>query len=437
MEFKKTIGFISLGCDKNRVDLEHIIAKFNREEFVFTKDESEANILIINTCAFIEPAREEARDTILEMLNYKKTGKLEKLIVTGCLAILQKQELIQQIAGIDAVVLPEDYNNIVQIVFDLYKQKFKAVQLQQTRLLTTPYHYAYVKIADGCNNYCSFCKIPYIRGNYKSRKTNEIVDEVKDLVNRGVKEIILVAQDVTRFGIDTGESLVELLQQLGRIKNLVWIRLLYLYPDLITDDLIEEINNNPKVVHYVDMPLQHISDDVLSLMKRRSRKIEILELINKLRTQIPDIKIRSTFMVGFPGETKEDFKQLCEFLKKYKLDNVGFFKFSREEGTSAYNLPEQVEERQKDKRLGKIETLQQKIIVSKNRSLKGETFKVIVDGKDGDYYIGRPYFSAPDVDYVIYFRSFYKLLPGAFVDVTITNFKDYYFIGVHDKNSTY
>ena len=297
--------------------------------------------------------------------------------------------------------------------------------------------YTYCILTDGCNNRCAFCKIPFIRGNYKSRPISDIVDEAQKLVDSGVREIILVAQDVTRFGFDTKESLVELLRALSKIKNLVWIRLLYAYPDFITDELISEIKDNPKVVHYLDLPLQHISNHMLSNMRRSSRKRDIIELINKLRREIPDIKIRSTFMVGFPNETKRDFKELCSFLKVFKLDNVGFFKFSREEGTEAYNMEYQIDEKTKDKRLEIVEKIQQKVITRKNRKLKNQVFKVIVDGIYEDYFVGRPYFSAPDVDYNIYFKSYSKLNLGSFVDVKITNFKDDYFIGLHEKNSTY
>lgn len=436
--FKKTIGFISLGCDKNRVDTENMITKFARPEFEIVGDETKANIIIINTCAFIEMARNEAKETILEIQNLKKTGILEKLIVVGCLAMLEKENLIKEFSFVDRVVTPEDYDKIDQIVFELYGQKYSEGKNKLTsRLLTTSSHYAYVKIADGCNNRCAFCKIPFIRGNYKSRLISDIVDEAQKLVDGGVREIILVAQDVTRFGFDTKESLVELLHTLSKIKNLVWIRLLYAYPDFITDELISEIKDNPKVVHYLDLPLQHVSNHMLSNMRRSSRKRDIIELINKLRREIPDIKIRSTFMVGFPNETKRDFKELCSFLKVFKLDNVGFFKFSREEGTEAYNMEYQIDEKTKDKRLEIVEKIQQKVITRKNRKLKNQVFKIIVDGVYEDYFVGRPYFSAPDVDYNIYFKSYSKLNLGSFVDVKITNFKDDYFIGLHEKNSTY
>ncbi len=438
MSFKKKIGFISLGCDKNRVDTENIITKLSRKEFEIVGNAEDANIIIINTCAFLGSAREEAIQTIQEMSKYKNCGNLEKLIVVGCLPLLLKDKLLEEHKEIDCFVLPEDYERIDEIIFNLYNQKYEAIKSEKnSRRLTTPLHYAYVKIADGCNNRCAFCKIPFIRGNYKSRKIDDILEEVELLVANGVKEIILVAQDVTRFGLENKESLVMLLKELARIKKLVWIRLLYCYPDLITDELIEEIANNPKVVHYLDIPLQHVSNHVLVNMKRRSRKRDIVELINKLRRKIPDIKIRTTFMVGFPNETKRDFKELCGFLKIFKLDNVGFFKFSREEGTLAYDMEGQIEESVKDKRLEIVQMLQEKIISKKNRKLKGHILKVIIDDKVDDVYIARPYFSAPDVDFYVEFESKLDLKPGNFVDVLITNFKDGIFLAKNEKNSTY
>ena len=438
MSFKKKIGFISLGCDKNRVDTENIITKLSRKEFEIVGNAEDANIIIINTCAFLGLAREEAIQTIQEMSNYKNCGNLEKLIVVGCLPLLLKDKLLEEHKEIDYFVLPEDYERIDEIIFNLYNQKYEAIKSEKnSRRLTTPLHYAYVKIADGCNNRCAFCKIPFIRGDYKSRKIDDILEEVELLVANGVKEIILVAQDVTRFGLENKESLVMLLKELARIKKLVWIRLLYCYPDLITDELIEEIANNPKVVHYLDIPLQHVSNHVLVNMKRRSRKRDIVELINKLRRKIPDIKIRTTFMVGFPNETKRDFKELCGFLKIFKLDNVGFFKFSREEGTLAYDMEGQIEESVKDKRLEIVQRLQEKIISKKNRKLKGHILKVIIDDKVDDVYIARPYFSAPDVDFYVEFESKLDLKPGNFVDVLITNFKDGIFLAKNEKNSTY
>ncbi len=435
---KIKIGFICLGCDKNRVDLEDVISALPKDNFETVGDEKQAEIILINTCAFLKTARDEAKSIINEMSELKKTAKLKKLVVMGCLPQLEKEKVLEEFKQVDAILVPEEYSNARKIICDLMGiNENTRTEENEGRRLTTPMHYAYLKIADGCNNRCAFCKIPFIKGQYKSRKIDDLVNEAKLLCEKGVKEIILVAQDVTNFGFDTGENLVDLLEKLSKIKKLVWIRLLYCYPDLVDDRLIEEIKNNPKIVHYIDMPLQHASDNVLLNMCRKSRKKDIEELILKLRREIPDIKIRSTFMVGFPEETDKDFKELCSFLKKYKLDNVGFFKYSREEDTKAYDM-EQVSEKVKDKRLEEIQKLQEKIAISNNKKLKGKTFKVVVDKvyKDG-IYEARPYFSAPDVDFLVYFTSYRKLNLGAFVDVTFEDFKDGIFIAQNEKNSTY
>ncbi len=435
---KIKIGFICLGCDKNRVDLEDVISALPKEGFETVGDEKQAEIILINTCAFLKDAREEAKSIIKEMGELKKTASLKKLVVMGCLPQLEKEKVLQEFPIVDAILVPDDYKNARQIICKLMGVKEnKSVETTKARRLTTPMHYAYLKIADGCNNRCAFCKIPFIKGPYKSRKIDDLVQEADALCEKGVREIVLVAQDVTNFGFDTGENLVDLLRKLSKIKKLVWIRLLYCYPDLVDDRLINEIKTNPKIVHYLDMPLQHASDNVLLNMCRRTRKKDIEELILKLRREIPDIKIRSTFMVGFPGETDKDFKELCKFLKTYKLDNVGFFKYSREEDTKAYDMV-QVLEDVKDERLEKIQKLQEKIAISNNKKLIGKTFKVVVDKVYNDgIYEARPYFSAPDVDFLVYFSSYRKLNIGCFVDVTIEDFKDGIFIAQNEKNSTY
>ncbi len=433
-KFSKRVGFVSLGCDKNRVDTEKIITTLSRHrEFSFTASKEDADIIVINTCSFLQSSRDESSETIYEMAEMKKKGHLEKLIVVGCLPLLDLQEAQTKFKNVDKFVLPKDYENIDKIIFELYGKRNTKKQPVLSRKLTTPLHYAYLKIADGCNNRCAFCKIPFIKGKYKSYLIKDLVDEAQQLVSCGVREIILVAQDVTRFGQDTKESLITLIRKLSKIKKLVWIRLLYCYPDMVSDELIMEIKNNPKILHYIDIPFQHISNHILSGMRRRTTKRDIVELINKLRRQIPDIKIRSTFMVGFPGETKRDFRELCYFLKIFKLDNVGFFKYSREEGTASYNMNFQVDEKIKDERLEKIQKLQEKIITKKNKKLFKKTFKVIVDKKEGEYYIGRTYFSAPDIDFEVAFSSENNIKIGSFVDVKIKDFKNGYFVGYVDK----
>ena len=431
--FTKTVGFVSLGCDKNRVDTESIITTLKGHScFNFVFDKTQAQIIIVNTCAFLKVARLEAQETIEEMGKLKQQGKLEKLIVAGCLPLLDKKKVLEKFSFVDAVIVPSEYNKIDEIVFSLYNKKpKKADNIPPYRITTTPSHYAYLKIADGCNNRCAYCKIPFIRGNYKSEKLEKLIEEATQLANRGVKEIILVAQDVTRYGCDNQQNLIMLLRKLTQIKNLSWVRLLYCYPNKVSDELIEEIKLNPKIVKYIDIPLQHISNNVLKLMNRRETKQQIESLITKLRCEIPEIKIRSTFMVGFPGETKRDFNELVKFIKKFKLDNVGFFKYSREIGTASYDYPNQVSEEVKDIRLKKIQNVMAKISTKQNKKLKGEVLKVLVDSfeKSHNFYIGRAYFSAPEVDFEVLIKSYKKLTIGSFVDVKICEFNKGFFIG--------
>ena len=430
--FSKKVGFVSLGCDKNRVDTEKIITTLSYySAFSFVGNKREANIIIVNTCSFLKIAREESRKVICEMGRLKEEGSLEKLIVVGCLPMLDKNKVLEEFSFVDKIVLPSDYNKIDEIIFELYGVKLKKDKEVLSRLTTNNSAYAYLKIADGCNNRCAFCKIPFIRGNYKSVPIDELVDEATNLCNRGVKEIVLVAQDITRYGCDIKSNLVELIRKLSKIKNLSWIRLLYCYPEKISDELIEEIGSNPKVVKYIDMPLQHISNNVLKNMGRRGDKKYIETLIKKLRSRVKGIKIRSTFMVGFPGETEKDFRELIKFLKKFKLDNVGFFKYSREEGTASYNMPNQIDESVKKNRLKIVEGVQAEIANKKNLKLKNKIFKVLCDEWDGKnkLFVGRPYFSAPDVDFDFLIVPNKKAKVGAFVDVRVLDFSKGYFIG--------
>lgn len=431
--FSKKVGFVSLGCDKNRVDTEKIVSKLaTHSQFSFVGNSEEANIIIINTCAFLKVAREEATSVIKQMAKLKSKGNLEKLIVVGCLPLLSKEDVLKKFKLVDAVFVPDEYPNIDKHIFDLYSIDYiKPDKDLSCRMLTTPTHTAYLKVADGCNNRCAYCKIPFIRGYYKSIPLNDVIAEAEALCEKGVKELVLVAQDLTRYGCDIKSNLVELIRRLSKIKKLSWIRLMYCYPEKITDELIVEIRDNPKVVKYIDMPLQHISNNILSLMKRRGDKKYILNLIKKLRREVPNIKIRSTFMVGFPGETNKDFKELCSFIKKYKLDNVGFFKYSREEGTASYDFENQIEEDVKDYRLKVVQELQEKVASKQNNKLVGKTLKVLVDSFNPKYrfFVGRGYFSAPEVDFEIWFKSYKQISIGSFVDVTISKFLDGCFIG--------
>lgn len=428
------IGFVSLGCDKNRVDTENIITVLSQYSNIeFVGDKTLADVIIVNTCAFLVSAREEAKLTIKEMGELKENN-LKKLVVTGCLPLLEKEKVLKDFPFVDEIVLPSDYKNIDKIIFKLLNKKVPKEKNEITsRMITTPMHYAYLKIADGCNNRCAYCKIPFIRGNYTSIPMEEILKEATALTEKGVKELIVVAQDITRYGMDLYKQfkIKELLNKLLFVKKLSWIRLLYCYPDMIDDEFIKCIKENAKIVKYIDIPLQHISNNVLKLMKRRERKESVCLLIDKLRKEIPEIKIRTTFMVGFPGETQKDFNELCKFLKEYKLDNVGFFKYSREEGTKSYDMPNQVEEEVKDKRLKKVQQIQEKIAVKNNKKLIGTKLKVLCDDyiPQHKFYVGRPYFSAPEIDFEILFSSFKKISKGSFVDVKITDFKEGYFIG--------
>ena len=431
--FFKKVGFVSLGCDKNRVDTENIITCLSRHScFEFVGNSAEANIIIVNTCAFLKVARDEAKSVINQMAKFKKTGNLEKLIVCGCLPLLSKEDVLKKFKSVDAVFVPDEYNQIDKKIFDLFGcQELKPDKEVLGRMLTTPRHYAYLKVADGCNNRCAYCKIPFIRGFYKSQPLDELVSEATILCERGAKELILVAQDLTRYGCDIKSNIVDLLAKLTQIKKVSWVRLLYCYPEKITDELINEIKENPKIVKYIDVPLQHVSDNVLMLMKRRGDKKQIVSLIKKLRREVDGIKIRTTFMVGFPGETKKDFKELCVFLKRFKLDNVGFFKYSREEGTASYDFENQVEESEKDRRLEIVQNIQRTIAEKKNKKYIGKTLKVLCDSYNSKYkfFIGRPYFSAPEIDFEVWFRSQKMISVGSFVDVKIVDFKDDCFIG--------
>ena len=434
-ENKKTIGFVSLGCDKNRVDTENIITKLKNAGFDVVSNPDLAQIIIVNTCAFLQSAREEAFETILQMAQFKHKN-LEKLIVAGCVPLLNDKKFESIMPEVDAFVKPVDYDNLPNIIAKLYKPKLKLQPLSNqidSRVLTTPSHYAYLKIADGCDNYCTYCKIPYIRGRYYSIPMEQVIAEAQKLVDNGVKELIVVAQDVTRYGEDLYKkpSLVPLLKKLSKIKGLQWIRLHYCYPERITDELIEEITTNDKIVKYLDIPMQHYNTEILKWMNRKSSSKNIDILVSKLRTQIPDIVIRSTFMVGFPGETKQQFNELLGFLKQAKLDNVGFFAYSREEGTAAYKLENQIKLRTKIKRLKQAQKVQSKIAKYNNKQKINKSFKVICDGyneKDGVYF-GRYYGSSPDVDFYIYFISQKQVNIGDFVDVMVTYANKNYLFG--------
>lgn len=425
---KKKVAMITLGCDKNTVDAEKMVYLLKTFGFEFVSDVKDANIAIVNTCAFILPSKTESINKILEVAELKNQN-LEKLIVTGCLTQRYYDEIEKSMPEIDALVRIKNNSKIVEIVCVLYgvleTPKIKTKLLD--RVVSTLPHYAFLKISDGCNNFCSFCTIPFIRGRYKSVPLEELVDEAKALVSGGVKELILVAQDVTNYGTDLYGSpqLVRLLQELSKIKNLKWIRLHYCYPNLITDELLEEIENNEKVCKYLDIPLQHISNNILKNMNRKDSAEDVKSLLAKIRSLKTPISIRSTFIVGFPGETKKDVDELIEFLKAFKLDNVGFFTYSREENTKAAKMKNQVFEFVKRHRLRKVEAVQQQIMLEKQNSKIGQTFKAICDTveklDDGYNQVLRTEGNSVDVDTVCYVKTNMPLVTGEFYEIKITD----------------
>ena len=422
----KIIGVISLGCDKNRVDTEKMIALIKRKH-VITNEIEKAQIIIINTCAFLQSARKEAIDEIISAAQYKKSGTLEKVIVTGCLPQKYVGELFSELSEADAFLGVSDYGSILEIIDGLYEksERINAVgtpagECGTARNLTTD-GYAYLKIADGCDNHCTYCLIPKIRGKYRSVAVNDLLEEAKALGN--VKELILVAQDTSAYGKDLTpkSSLTELIRRLSVLPNVQGIRLLYCYPEGITDELINEFQSNPKLIRYIDIPFQHASDRILKLMNRKGTGEEYLRLIERLKSQINGIAIRSTFIAGFPSETEEDFNTLVEFLGKARLFNAGFFKYSREEDTAAYNLGGQIAENVKFRRVKKLYSVQKKVAVNNGRALVGRSFKVCAEGFDENAlcYFGRAYFNAPDVDGKVYFFSAEEVNYGDFYDVKI------------------
>lgn len=433
------VGVISLGCDKNRIDTEVMLANLAKGGYQITNNPVDADVLIINTCAFLQSSREEAIDTILEMAHLKE-GNDKKIVVTGCLGQKFGEEVFDGFPEVDAVIGTNDYDKICQIIGSVVEgNRFVCSNCNDAltfgdRILTTAPHVAYLKTSDGCNNFCTYCLIPYIRGRFRSVPMQDIVAHAKSLADGGVRELILVAQDTTRYGKDLyGEiKLVELLKELSAIENIHWIRLLYCYPELMDDKLIEEIATNPKIVKYVDIPLQHVDDAILKRMNRRSNYASICNLFDKLASK--GIAIRSTFICGFPGETKESVDVICDFLTKYKLRNVGFFAYSREEGTKSYAFDGQVPKRTKERYVAKCYKVQQAVVNQLNNNDIGKVYECVVESlqeqRDGKYfYMGRAYFMAPDIDGNVMIISNEELPIGSFCDVKITNALEYDLIG--------
>ena len=435
---KFKVGMVSLGCDKNRVDSELILGSINKF-YEITNNPKEAEIIIINTCGFIESAKQESIDTILEMAEYKKTHKCKMIIATGCLTQRYGDELLELIPEIDILMGVNDYMKLHKLIVDFIKTEQRVSSTtykdegvnEGERILTTNSHTAYLRIAEGCNNFCTYCIIPKIRGKFRSRSKESILAEATSLVNQGVKEIILIAQDLTNYGEDLygKNELHVLINEISNIKGLEWIRLLYCYPEEITDELIEVIANNPKVMKYLDLPIQHISNNILKMMARKTNKETIIGKINLLREKVPGITLRTSLIVGFPGETEEDFNELCRFLKNYKLDNVGVFTYSQEEGTAAAKLPNQVDEDVKIKRKEKLMNIQRGIVKDLNKLKIGYIYDTIIDGSTGEYYIGRNYEMAPEIDGLIYITKGKVLKKGDIIKIKITNIMEYDLVG--------
>lgn len=428
MRLKLKIGFVSLGCSKNLIDTEIIIGMFKQNNYKIVNNPEEAEIIVINTCGFIDQAKEEAINTILEMAEFKK-DKCKYLIVMGCLVQRYYNELIKLLPEVDLFIKLEDYDKAWNMIEDLIKRDIATKTKNKTskkiseieplpmfsyeqyinRTITTGKNYAYLKIGEGCSNKCTYCAIPYIRGPFVSRKMEDIINEAKMLAKKGIKEIIVIAQDTTKYGVDIygKPKLAELLQEISKIKEIKWIHFLYSYPEGITDELIETVASNKKISKYFDIPIQHISDNVLKRMNRKTNKKQITELLEKIRSKIPDVTLRTSLIVGFPGETKEEFEELKEFIKTAKFDKLGTFMYSKEEGTPAEKLPNQIHRNTKKSRYNQIMAEQKEISEEIQKSKIGKEYEVLIEDKsfDGKYLIGRTMQDVPEIDGLVYIKN--------------------------------
>ena len=450
-------GFISLGCSKNLIDTEVAIGLFKNNNYKIVNNPDEADILVINTCGFIESAKEEAINTILEMAEYKKR-RCKYLIAMGCLVQRYYEELVKALPEVDLFIKIDEYNKLWDKIEDLLKRDIVEKSKTKTskkiseikplpmptynefmeRVVTTGKNYAYLKIGEGCSNKCTYCAIPYIRGPFVSRKMEEILKEAEMLAEKGIKEIIVIAQDTTKYGVDIyGESkLAELLEKISKINGIEWIRFLYSYPEGITEELIKTVANNKKIAKYFDIPIQHISNSILKKMNRKTSKENITNIIEKIRKQIPDVVIRTSLIVGFPGETESDFKELLEFVKTTKFDRLGTFMYSKEEGTPAARLPEQIHGNTKKARYNKIMKAQAEISLENLKNKIGKTYKVLVEDKsfDGKYFIGRTMQDVPEEDGLVYIKNDEKLnekdILDNFIECKIIDVSNYDLIGI-------
>ncbi|QPJ85619.1 30S ribosomal protein S12 methylthiotransferase RimO [Sarcina sp. JB2] len=435
---KYKVGMVSLGCDKNRVDSEIMLGQVERE-YELTNNPKEADIIIVNTCGFIEKAKQESINTILDMAKYKIKYKCKLLIATGCLTQRYGKELLDLMPELDIVLGVNDYEKINKAIEGFIKENKKISSTNFTneginegkRIITTNKSSAYLRIAEGCNNFCTYCIIPKIRGKFRSRKIENIIEEGKILANAGVKEIILIAQDTTNYGIDlyNEKRLHIVLRELSKIEGIEFIRVMYCYPEAIYGELIEEISKNDKVCKYLDLPIQHISNDILKRMGRKTSKEEIIDKIKTLRENVSNIVLRTSLIVGFPGETEKDFNELKEFLKEMKLDKVGVFTYSQEEDTPAALMENQIDEKIKQQREKELMEVQKEISKAINKSKVGRTYKVLVESENSDYFIGRSYEMAPDIDGLIYIKE-KNLKANKFYDVKIKEALEYDLIGV-------
>lgn len=435
------ILFISLGCDKNLVDSEVMLGLLDAKGYQIVDDETQADIIVINTCCFVHDAKEESIQTILEMAEYKTEGRLKALIVTGCLAQRYCQEIIDEIPEVDAVLGTTAYDKIVEAVEEALAgaghvelENVNALPLVDTkRLVTTGGHYAYMKIAEGCDKHCTYCIIPKLRGNYRSVPMERLIQEAKDLAEQGVKELILVAQETTLYGKDIyGEkSLHKLLRELCKVDGIRWIRILYCYPEEIDDNLIQVMKEEKKLCHYLDLPIQHANDEILKRMGRRTSKAQLEEIIGKLKQEIPDITLRTTLITGFPGETEEQHEELKAFVDEMEFDRLGVFTYSPEEDTPAAEMPDQIPEEVKEDRQAEIMELQQEIAFAQAEDMIGEEVLVMIEGKvaDENAYVGRTYKDAPGVDGLIFINTDEELMSGDFARVKVTGAVEYDLIG--------
>jgi ribosomal protein S12 methylthiotransferase len=435
------ILLISLGCDKNLVDSEEMLGLLSKEQFEFTDDETQADVIVVNTCCFINDAKEESINTILEMSEYRREGNCKALIVTGCLAQRYQEEIRKEIPEVDVVLGTSSYDEIVLAVkqalagncMEKYGSLERLIVEETNRVVTTGGHYAYLKIAEGCDKRCTYCIIPKIRGKYRSVPMEQLLESARQLVDKGVKELILVAQETTVYGKDIyGEKkLPELLHKLCEIPGLVWIRLLYCYPEEITEELIETMKTEPKICHYIDMPIQHASDRILRAMGRRTNQAQLIETIGKMRAAMPDIVLRTTLITGFPGEQEEDFEEVMEFVDTMEFERLGVFPYSPEEDTVAAEMEHQVAEELKQQRRNEIMELQQEISIEQCQQLIGTEMLVMIEGRivEENVYIGRTYRDAPNVDGNIFVNADVELMTGDFAKVRITGALEYDLIG--------